>query len=62
MRIELVARMKKAQNWSMNSPSGWAGFSWKIVEKYLKRIFYIYSSQHYIRFHCKINKLDKKHL
>ena len=55
MRIELVARMKKAQNWSMNSPSGWAGFScayieilvtgtlsrWKIVEKYLKRIFYI---------------------
>ena len=25
MRIELVARMKKAQNWSMNSPSGMGG-------------------------------------
>ncbi len=32
MRIELVARMKKAQNWSMNSPSGWAGFSCAYIE------------------------------
>ena len=60
MRIELVARMKKAQNWSILVTGTLS--RWKIVEKYLKRIFYIYSSQHYIRFHCKINKLDKKHL